>query len=179
MNKKISTIYTKKRLIDLNYYGLLQKKILWILLAACTIVSVAMYFVVVILSNPTTELNICVSLLLGIDILFAATYLFLPRIGVNKSKTLNLELTYEFCEKAVKIECDSSELKENVTLKYSYLHHVGVHKNDVYLFINSYNAYIVDVAELSDEEKLEIRELLTSKLGEKKVKWKLQTVKLP
>lgn len=166
-----STEYTKERLLRFNYYFARNQKFLWIALPTST---VTVYFVAllqIVFGELSLPVAVCALALTLIDILMPLMlFVFLPKSVIKKTKTLGTVIEYTFFSKELSVNVQNEMIDEKSTMKYSMLIKAARNKDELYLFIHPNNAFVVDLSEMSDEDKEALENALKSNL--KKVKWK-------
>ena len=144
MKFSANTAYTFDRLIRFSNYTCTRKKFMWITIAIATAI-VTLTFVLQFL-------------LLGYDIVFTWSFFGMiffdaicllmcfvfPRITLKKSPALDAQIHYEFYDDVFKISAELIGGKESSELSYNVIKKIEYTKNDIYLFIDQNQAYIVE-----------------------------------
>ena len=172
MNKTVTTAYTRERLYRFNKYVVFSRKLIFILLIIISLyVAVADIFFRVFFDSRSFDLITLFTFLF--DLLYFIFLLIAVRMGAKKSKSLDKNVTAEFSDDRISIDLSSDEVDERSSVSYSFFLKVCENKGDLYLFISPNSAYIVDITSFSEQEKRELRAIFYTKLGAKKVKWKI------
>ncbi len=172
MELKISTVYTKQRLLRFNDYFWMQRKGFFATLAVCTLIVWGCALFLSIFDALSDTIRLCCGMVTVLDVTLLFSAFVIPRLTVKKSPTIDAVMGYCFNEEAMNISAETNTENASVTLKYSAIVKVGKKNDDVYLFISARQAYIVDVSELSEIELLALKALVTAHLPARKVKWK-------
>lgn len=171
MEIKVSTVYTKDRLVRFNRFYAAQKKFFWILLAVCTAIIIFDIVLLALLDALTETIIFSAFMVFIVDVMSVITSFVLPNATVKKSPSIDAKLEYSFTEDSFVVSAEAKNMSDSVTIKYPALVSVAK-KEDVYLFISKRQCYIVDISSLTDLEILALKSLVTSHLSPKKVKWK-------
>ena len=166
-----STVYTKERLLKFNYYFARNQKFMWIVLSVATPIVYFVALMQIIFSELSLTIAMCCLALFLLDVLMPLMlFVFLPKSVIRKTKTLGTTIEYGFGEDEFSISVKNDILEEKSTMKYSMLQKAAKNKDELYLFIQPNNAFVVDLSEMSDEDKEALENALKANL--KKVKWK-------
>lgn len=167
----VTTVYTKERLLKFSRVIASTKKLFWIIMAACSAIVIGAGLFLWLIDELSVDIIICVISVIALDAIYLFCYLVLPHLTVKKAKNLNTGIKYTFEEDCFRTEAVNAYTSETATTQYSILNKI-LKKDDVlYLFITSNMAYLVDLSSLSAEQMALLKELLSSKLPAKKVKW--------
>ena len=172
MELKISTVYTKQRLVRFNDYFWAQRKGFFATFVVCTLLVWGCAIFLSIFDALSDTIRLCCGMVTVLDITLLFSAFLIPRLTVKKSPTINAVMGYSFNEEEMKITAETNTENASVTLKYAAIVKVGKKNDDLYLFISARQAYIVDVSALSEIELLALKALVTSHLSARKVKWK-------
>ncbi len=172
MELKISTVYTKQRLLRFNDYFWMQRKVFFSFMAACTLLVWACVALLIFIDALTDTVVLCCAMVTLIDLAYLFGAFALPRLTANKSPSVDAVLDYVFKDGEMSISVETGNESANSTIKYPAIIKVGKKENDVYLFVSKRQGYIVDVSELSEIELDALKALVTSHLPGGKVKWK-------
>ncbi len=169
----LKTVYTKERLLRFNDYLVRSKKFFWGFMILTSLLMLAMSVFALRIAAMNWEMIICLCTVLAIDLISVFGYLILPRITVGKQKNLDIEIEYSVGDDGIEIKAANEYGDEHSNVRYSALNRVRVNREDLYLFVGRYQAFILDLSRLSGAERLALRTLLMAKLPEKKIKWEL------
>lgn len=165
-----SSVYTKERILGLSkHVG--KTNIGWIVLLILNIFAI---FEILWFFDGTiySEEIYLILLMVFLDLVYVFLYVVLPRISANKAPALNATVKFVFNEENYHVETQTENVTESSVCKWSMIKKVENQKTDVYLFVNSRQAYIVDVSEFSPEKLWIFKDLLYRKIPAKKIKWK-------
>ena len=171
MELKISTVYTKQRLLRFNDYFWKQRKVFFSFMAACTLLIWACVGFLIMINALTDTVVLCGAMVTLMDLAYLFGAFVLPRLA-KKSPSVDAVLTYVFKDGEINISAETAQESSTATMKYPAIIKVGKKDDDVYLFISKRQGYIVDVSALSEIELLALKALVTSHLPARKVKWK-------
>ena len=171
MELKISTVYTKQRLLRFNDYFWMQRKVFFSFMAVCTLFIWACVGLLAFVDALTDTVVLCGVMVTFMDLAYLFGAFVLPRL-TKKSPSVDAVLTYVFKDGEINIFAETAQENSTVTMKYPAIIKVGKKDDDVYLFISKRQGYIVDVSELSEIELLALKALVTAHLPGGKVKWK-------
>lgn len=144
MNFSNQTIYDKERLIRFNNFVALRKRIFWSFMIVCTVLTSISFVLTLALKSYDLTIFICFAIIVVIDTTFVFCYFILPRITINKAITLNADIFFEFKEDTFKISATTKNGAESSKLNYSAIIKVMESNQDIYLYISTRQAYIVD-----------------------------------
>ena len=171
MSVKTSTVYTKERLLRFSNFALSAKKHFWIIMAIFSLICIAMFIFSAVMGILSDTVVMCTVVILLLDILWVFMTFIFPRLTVNKAKNLNASVEYTFGPESIHIKSEGNLFSEESTLKYNFLSKVMRNGNDVYIFFNANQAYVVDISSLSSEEIDTIKGYLSQSIPKKKIKW--------
>ncbi len=172
MELKISTVYTKQRLLRFNDYFWMQRKVFFSFMAVCTLLVWASVALLIFIDALTDTVVLCSVMVTFMDLAYLFGAFVLPRLTANKAPAADAVLDYVFRDGEMSINVETDKENANSTIKYPAIIKVGKKNDDVYLFISKRQGYIVDVSELSEIELDALKALVTSHLPVRKVKWK-------
>jgi hypothetical protein len=138
------TVYTLERLARFSSFTSLKKKWVWIFIGICTAIvglTFALQFLLIGFDKTITYAFVGVIL---IDALYFFLCFVFPKIALKKSPALNAEISYEFTADGYRIEAVLKNGKETSELNYDAIKKVLHSKDDIYLYIASNQAYIID-----------------------------------
>ncbi len=168
----ITTVYTKERLLQFSKVIASMKKLFWIFMALCTVFVIGVGAFAWMLSNEMSlDIMICIISIIVLDTIYLFFYVIWPHITVGKAKNLNTVVKYAFEEDSFRTEAVNAYSNEKATVQYSILNKIVKTDDNLYLFISSHQAYIVDLEPLSAEQTDILKGLLESKISPKKIKW--------
>ena len=162
---EITTVYDKQRLIRFNNYVAASRKWFWIFLGICTAI---VAFACVI----APEVWHYALILLGMDLLCVLFYFVIPRFTIKRSVAFNATVQYVFDAEQILIQSESKHAKESSETRYTVIKRVGKHGSDLYLFISSMQAYVVDLSTLTEQQIADLRAVLYQHVKPSKIKWK-------
>lgn len=168
---QVSTVYTEERLLRLNRYIVGSKKILWVIMTVCTLVVLGCFGLSLWLDILSPQLTFCFGLIVVMDAVYLYCCLILPRFAVRKSKNLNTTVHFAFEGDHLCLEAANAYATESSTIQYAMLTKVVKGKEDLYLFLNRYQAYIVDLSQLSAEQIRELKQILETSIQPRKFRW--------
>jgi hypothetical protein len=172
MELKISTVYTKERLLRFNDYYWMQRKAFFAFMAGCTLLIWACVAFLAFINALSETVAFCGVMVTLMDAAYLFAAFLLPRLTANKATSIGAVLDFAFKEGEMSIVAETSKESSASTVKYSAIIKVGKKDDDVYLFISKRQGYIVDISELSEIERDALKALVTSHLPARKVKWK-------
>ena len=172
MEIKVSTVYTKDRLVRFNKFYAAQRKFFWIFLAVCTAIIIFDIVLLYFLDALTETIIFSAFMVFVVDVTSVITSFVLPNATVKKSPSIDAKLEYSFAEDSFVVSAEAKNMSDSVTIKYPALVSVAQKDGDVYLFISKRQGYIVDISSLTELEVLALKSLVTSHLPPKKVQWK-------
>lgn len=171
MELKISTVYTKQRLLRFNDYFWMQRKVFFSFMAVCTLFIWACVGLLAFVDALADTVVLCGVMVTVMDLAYLFGAFVLPRL-MKKSPSVDAVLTYVFKDGEINISAETAQETSTITMKYPAIIKVGKKDDDVYLFISKRQGYIVDVSEISEIELGALKALVTSHLPAGKVKWK-------
>jgi len=172
MELKISTVYTKERLLRFNDYYWMQRKAFFAFMAGCTLLIWACVAFLAFMNALSETVAFCGAMVTLMDAAYLFAAFLLPRLTANKATSIGAVLDFVFKDGEMDIVAETNKERSTSTIKYPAIVKVGKKKTDVYLFISKRQGYIVDTSELSELELLALKALVTSHLPARKVKWK-------
>ena len=172
MDIKVKTLYDRKTLLDFNSYYVMKKAVLMWVIAISNVLIIAEWITLLALSADIGKVMYVISaLILAIDVFYFFLYFILPRTSVKKNKLLGTVLNYNFRDGGFFVKAKNKYIDEELTIRYSEIVEVGRGKRDLYLFLAANQAYIVDLTEVSAEDKAALKEKLLIYVSAKKIKW--------
>lgn len=172
MELKISTVYTKERLLRFNDYYWMQRKAFFAFMAGCTLLVWACVAFLAFMNALSETVVFCGVMVTLMDAAYLFAAFLLPRLTTNKATSIGAVLDFVFKDGEMDIVAETNKERSTSTIKYPAIVKVGKKKTDVYLFVSKRQGYIVDTSELSEIELLALKALVTSHLPARKVKWK-------
>lgn len=170
---EVNTVYTKERLLEVGRYVSPFKKILWVFIAACGLLSLGGCIYLAIAGQLTDSVlfSTCfVWLLMAFEFF---TYWFIPILNVKKAGNVDAVVQYVFEENQFSIAAQGPTGENKATYRYDALTRVEAGKTTLFLFFSSRQAFLMDFTQLSAEQRMLLRGTLESHLTPKKVKWKI------
>ncbi len=167
----VTTVYTKERLIRFNDYIATSKKILWVLVALVTFYIVTEFFRAAVHGVLTPLKTMCFIWIVVMDLVYIFMSFVLPRIKINKSPTLGLVINYTFDVDTYTSKVSNVLIKEESTMDYSTIFKIVKNGEDLYLMVNRYRGVVVDLSQLTGEQKSLLKEAIQAKIEPKKFKW--------
>lgn len=168
----VSTVYDRERILRLNNYFARSKFVFWIVMGIASLLVMASFTLLAILDALSFQIWACLISVIFIDILYLFSYLVLPRIALNKNKSLNVKITYSFDTDSFQLNAVNEHMNENMTAKYTMLIKVVKENTDLYMFISNRQAYVVDLSGLSEEQIEILKETMEMHIRPNKIKWK-------
>ena len=168
----VSTVYDRERILRLNNYFARSKFVFWIVMGIASLLVMASFTLLAILDALSFQIWACLISVIFIDILYLFSYLVLPRIALNKNKSLNVKITYSFDTDSFQLNAVNEHMNENMTAKYTMLIKVVKENTDLYMFISNRQAYVVDLSGLSEEQIEILKETMEKHIRPNKIKWK-------
>ena len=168
---EFSTVYTKERLLRHSKFVAASQKLFWIMLIIMTIFAGTVYTLLAIIDALSSTATLYALLILWIDLVCVFCYFILPRFLIKKAKNLNSIVRYSFDTDNFRTNTVNAYLEESTTVQYSFLSKICKNKSELYLFVTRQMAYIIDLTELSPEQTIALKELLYTKVNQKKIKW--------
>ncbi len=172
MELKISTVYTKQRLVRFNDYYWMQRKAFFAFMAGGTLLIWACVAFLAFMNALSETVAFCGVMVTLMDAAYLFAAFLLPRLTANKATSIGAVLDFVFKDGEMDIVAETNKERSTSTIKYPAIVKVGKKKTDVYLFVSKRQGYIVDTSELSEIELLALKALVTSHLPARKVKWK-------
>ena len=172
MELKVSTVYTKQRLVRFNDYYWMQRKAFFAFMAGGTLLIWACVAFLAFMNALSETVAFCGVMVTLMDAAYLFAAFLLPRLTANKATSIGAVLDFVFKDGEMDIVAETNKERSTSTIKYPAIVKVGKKKNDVYLFVSKRQGYIVDTSELSEIELLALKALVTSHLPARKVKWK-------
>ena len=172
MELKISTVYTKERLLRFNDYYWMQRKAFFAFMAGCTLLVWACVAFLAFMNALSETVTFCGVMVTLMDAAYLFAAFLLPRLTANKATSIGAVLDFVFKDGEMDIVAETNKERSTSTIKDPAIVKVGKKKTDVYLFVSKRQGYIVDTSELSEIELLALKALVTSHLPARKVKWK-------
>ena len=169
---EVKTVYTKETLLCFSDFLALRKRALWVLMFICSAVVLYLCVYAALLVGWDSEFTWYIVFILLWDALFVFLNFGLPRITVKKAKNLNAEVCYLFTEEQIEINAVTAHLTDRTLAQYSLVTKVLKSKQYLYLMLEWNQGFVVNLQELSEEQIVQLRKLLESKLPAKKIKWK-------
>ena len=166
----VTTVYTKERLEHYNKYVSASKWWLWVIMIATTLIIAVCTVILALLDSLDGTVITYLVIVVFIDLSYLFFSFWFPRIHIKKAKNLNTEIQYTFDNESFKIQAANQFSEESSTVKYQIISKVRFNKDDMYLYISSFQAYLVDLSGLDFSERVELIELIRSKTDLKKFK---------
>ena len=138
------TVYDKERLIRFNKFVVLKKRFSLVLMIVCTVFVSISFALTLALNSYNSTILLGFALVVVCDIMYAFYILILPRIAINKEISLNADILFEFQEETIKISATTKIGAESSELNYSAIIKVMESNRDIYLYISTRQAYILD-----------------------------------
>lgn len=167
----ITTVYTKERLIRFNDYVAASKKALWALVALVTFYIVTEFFRAAIHGVLTPLKTMCFIWIVVMNLAYIFMSFILPRIKVGKSPTLGLVINYTFDVDTYTSKVSNALIKDESTMDYSTIFKIVKNGEDLYLMVNRYRGLVVDLSQMTGEQKSMLKNVLQTKIEPKKFKW--------
>lgn len=175
MEIKTSTEYTAERLIRFNTAHMLKSKLRWILFAIVTLIffSGTVLAVVKGIINSSAD-GVAFYVVLLVIILFIDFYMIYasfisPRIKISKSPFINAKLNVTFYDEEFVTHGQTDKNTTQNSHSYNLIDCAIKSREDLYLYVSKSHAYIVDLSNLNEEQKTQIKEKLQNA---KSIKWK-------
>ena len=169
---KVTTTYTEKLMARFQMHIALSKKALWTFMSVCSIFVLTMCTIVLIQNGFIMKTFIYMALVLGIDFSCVLVNFILPRVNVKKLQALGSVVEYSFDEDEIGVRVESKTgRKSEGKMPYNSLWRVVRSGQTLYLFIGKVQAYIVDISELDETQKRELKRLFTKKIDPKRIKY--------
>lgn len=167
----VKTVYTKERMLKYYYAVMRSKKLLWLVMALGTLVVLGGNVLVAMLGELDSTMLLCAMLVIVLDATYLLVGFVLPRFTVAKSKRFNAELTYTFEADHFQLKAIGTYSEETATIRYAMLTKVQKNGTELYLMIDPRQGYIVDLANLSDEEQAQLKQTLTAAIPSSLIRW--------
>lgn len=166
-----STVYTKERLLRFNRFYAKNQIFLWCALPISTVLVYFIGLIQAIFSELSLPVAACALVLTLFDIILPLMFfVILPKYVLKKTKILNTVIEYKFTDGEIFIAVNNESIEEKTSMKYSMLQKAAKNSDELYLFLSSSNAFVVDLSLMSDEEKEQLKSALKANI--KKVRWK-------
>ena len=82
-----------------------------------------------------------------------------------------MRLEYAFDVDSFSLQAENQYTAESATVQYAAITKVSKNKSDLYLFLSSRQAYVVDLSALSPEQIDTLKDIMIAKIPQKKIKW--------
>lgn len=171
MTIEATTVYTKERMLKFNRYVVMSKKWFWIFMLICNIFMIADIASLIYFANFDWAILFLI-LIAVIDFKLLFGNFIAPRMAMKKQTVFNANIKYSLNEQHIHIQSSTDNFTAESTYNYSAIIKAPAQGDELYLFTSKWQAFVVDMSELSDEQKSLLRALLEDKIGAKKVKWK-------
>ena len=165
-----STVYTKERLLRFNRFYAKNQIFLWCALPISTVLVYFIGLIQAIFSELSLPVAACALVLTLFDIILPLMFfVILPKYVLKKTKILNTVIEYKFTDGEIFISVNNESIEEKTSMRYSMLQKAAKNSDELYLFLSSSNAFVVDLSLISDEEKEQLKSALKANI--KKVRW--------
>ncbi len=144
------TVYDKERLLRFNTFYVLSRRLFWIVMLVSTLLVSAAFALSMASGNSDKLIIFCFILVWVIVLLYTFLTLILPVLSIKKAKSLGAVITYTFDERSFKLEAEANGQKSMNEVSYSILEKVMESKQDIYLFLNNRQCFIVDKSGFTD-----------------------------
>ncbi|MBQ8393246.1 MAG: hypothetical protein IJX51_05680 [Clostridia bacterium] len=171
MEIKAITVYDKSRLIRFNHFMSLHKRAFWIFMAVATLGIMGYYTYFTLTYGFYAKMLAACSLILVLDVACVILHIIMPYFTVKKSRSLDARVEYTFFDEALSIHAESKYEEENSKTKYSVIKKAVRRGGELYLILESNQAFLVDISALSSNDVCAIKEILSRHMDEKKIKW--------
>ncbi|MBQ9745090.1 MAG: hypothetical protein IJW19_08195 [Clostridia bacterium] len=171
MEIKATTVYDKSRLIRFNHFISLQKKAFWIFMSVATLGIMGYYTYFTLTYGFYLKMLMACSLIVVFDVACVILHIAMPYFTVKKSRSLDARVEYTFCDEALLTYAKTKYEEENNRTKYSAIKKAVRRGGELYLFLESNQAFLVDISTLSSNDADAIKEILSRHIDEKKIKW--------
>ena len=168
---QVTTVYTKEKLRAFIKYSAASKKVFWSIMIICSLLMIALLTLSALLDILSTTLILCAVYLTFIDLVYILAFFILPHMSLKKSKQLNMVVKYAFSEDSFEMHAHSDYLDDTSTVKYTVLHKAAKKGSTLYLYPTRAQAFIVDLTVLSDEEIALLKDILSTHLKPRRLKW--------
>lgn len=160
-----------------NFNNYIRFKALKIVVLISNIVLVAMAVLLCVMNAFTADLIGKFALVLFVDAFFVFTNHVYPKIQYNKSKLLHgMVNEFTFGDDAMLLEQNGENANNTETMKYSAIWKVYEAKDNIYIYINPNQSYIVDKSTIVGGTVADLRAFLMEKVGTKKYKIKCKNL---
>ena len=168
---QVTTVYTKEKLRAFIKYAASTKKVFWCIMIICSLLMIALLVLSALLDILSTTLILCAVYLGFIDLVYIFALYLLPRMTLKKSKQLNMVVEYAFSEDSFEMHAHSDYIDDTSTVKYTVLHKAAKKGAALYLYPTRAQAFIVDLTSLSEDEIALLRNILSTHLKPRRLKW--------
>ena len=169
----IKTFYTKERLLRYNNFIVAGKRGLWGMMIFGTLLVLSLFVWGAVQQKFSSTISICAILILVFDLTFLFCYLILPIFTVKKAKNLNAIIEYAFYGSHFEVKASTSYVDEASRVNYSIITKVASRGDEVYLFITANQGYILDISKLNRDERKSLRDIFSTAIQEKRLKWRV------
>lgn len=160
-----------------NFNSYVRFKALKIVMLISNLVLAAMVVFLCVMNAFTTDLIGNCVLVLFVDIFFIFINHVYPKIQYNKSKLLHgMVNEFTFGDDAMLLEQNGENANNTETMKYSAIWKVYEAKDNIYIYINPNQSYIVDKSTVTGGTVADLRAFLMEKVGAKKYKIKCKNL---
>lgn len=176
MEIKTKTEYTQERLIRFNTVHALKNKLRWIIYIVATVVFLALAIFSIVKGVSSGDYGRIALycgvfvIILALDIYTVIASFVLPRKKIKNAPIIGATLSVTFREDGILVLGHSNGSDSNSAHSYLSLQTVIKKGDDMYLYVNKSNAYIVDLSQLKEQEIDQIKKRITGKV--KEIKWK-------
>ena len=168
---QIHTVYTKALFLRFNDFVVKSRRRFWIVMIVCSALVYVFSALLLAMDAFDSEIRICLIMVLLLDILYPFAFFVLPRMQVKKNKMLNMRLEYTFDVDSFSLQAENQYTAESATVQYAAITKVSKNKSDLYLFLSSRQAYVVDLSALSPKQIDTLKDIMIAKIPQKKIKW--------
>ena len=163
MRFSATTVYNREKLADFNRFVAFEKKWFWIFLSACTLVTLASFFVALFSVGFNKMAFFSLMLVSAIDAFYAFVTLVAPKIAMKKSPTLDAEVNFEFESDCFKVKAMTKSGQRVAEHRYPAVIKARETKDVFYLYIAKQQAYIIDKSTLSPDSAEDFRIFLRNR----------------
>ena len=159
-----STVYDKKRLVTFTRFTMLNKTLIWIFLSVSTAVVALCYLFQLYIIERNSTISFAFYTVLALDVFYIIITFLVPAITIKKNKNLDLQVNYVFKENSLALTAETKLGTESSELPYGNITKALEYKDNIYLYLNSNQAFLVDKAGFSGNGLDDFKALISNKV---------------
>ncbi len=160
MDISVTTCYDYKQILRFQYFHLMQRKALWIFIAACDILLLCLFVSSYLLYGFCPEVYFDLGMLLLIGLGIPLIGWGFPRVTTKKAASLDAICICNFGAEGFFLKSASEKFHEDAFIKYKSIYKVYESRTCFYIYISKMQAYILDKSGFTEGTPADLRELL-------------------